>query len=285
VFCSGGQQPAAPSGVVDQGMIFCLESKRGAITNNTWYNEWTFDGAATQEVVITMSQRSGDLDPYLCLIAPDGTTWEDDDGAGFPNAQIGVTLPATGNYTIRATRLMEAQGPTTGDYELSVDCFSGGAPPDIGKPPAGAPVAGAPGFGYSISHTGNNNYEVRGFGGNANSTAGVTLDVFRPVTGTYTAMFTPVSNSTDEITEAWVTPDLEAVYFSTMTAYQPNGAVDFGVYTNTLIESQSGDPSRECSPGNPMVGDSLCLNTYVVGGGGNPQSYAQISTFLFQLNP
>lgn len=125
VFPGGG----FPNWVVDQGLIFCLETKRFEITNNAWYHQWTFDGVATQQVSITMSRVSGALDPYLVLVYPDGTWIENDDSNGGQDSQIDLTLPATGTYLIQTSRYQLDQGVTTGQYDLSVNCVSQGIPP------------------------------------------------------------------------------------------------------------------------------------------------------------
>jgi hypothetical protein len=143
--------------------------------------------------------------------------------------------------------------------------------------------AGATGFGYTITPTANNSYEVRGFDGNANSVIDVALDVFRPVTGAYYASFSPVDNTTDTSIETTFAQDLEAVHFSTLTTYQPNGGQDFAALSRTVIEPLYNDSSHECSTSNPMVAGSLCLSTYLNGFNGASQSYAEVMSYLFQL--
>jgi Metallo-peptidase family M12/Bacterial pre-peptidase C-terminal domain/Domain of unknown function (DUF4214) len=86
-------------------------------------DRYTFDATMGQQISITLNQTSGNLDPYLYLIGPDGFVVDQAEfgSAGF-NARIpetanaGVlTLPQTGRYTIEATSSSPGQ---TGGYEL-----------------------------------------------------------------------------------------------------------------------------------------------------------------------
>jgi hypothetical protein len=80
-------------------------------------DQWTFSGTAGVSVTIRMS--STELDSYLELYDPGGALLtEDDDGAGYPNAQIaGSVLPTTGTYRIVA-RSFGHYG--SGGYTLSL---------------------------------------------------------------------------------------------------------------------------------------------------------------------
>jgi len=130
----GGNPPAAqpaqppavpPSGVIDQGYVFCGDTMLGAVTADTWYNQWYFDGTAGQDLILSLTRNAGDLDPFLVLIQPDGTWITDDDSGGGASglaAQIYLTLPQTGTYTIQTTRAGMDQGITTGTYQLGVVC-------------------------------------------------------------------------------------------------------------------------------------------------------------------
>src|SRR5690606_11358108 len=79
---------------------------------------------------ITMVATSGSLDPLLYLLDAGGDVLASNDDAedttvGSFNSQIaGFVLPATGTYTIQATRFGEEFGGTTGDYELTIDTGS-----------------------------------------------------------------------------------------------------------------------------------------------------------------
>jgi hypothetical protein len=160
--------------------------------------------------------------------------------------------------------------------------------------PAGAVVvptvaryepAGAGDFGYTIAPIDATNYEIRGLDGNANSVIDVTLDVFRPVTGAYYTGFAPVDAATGTPVEVTFAQDRETAHFSVLSTYQPNGGVDFAATSKTVIEALFDDPTRECSTSNPAAAGSLCLSTYLYGMNGNAQSYAQVTTYLFQVIP
>ncbi len=141
--------PGFPAWVVDQGLIFCMETQTDTIDDNRWYLEWHFEGVATQQVNIGMTATSGNLDPYLVLIYPDGRWVDNDNYGGTTDAEITLTLPQTGTYTIQASRAGTQFGTTAGDFRLEVSCLSGGAPAPGGAAPSGGqqgnPPANPPG--------------------------------------------------------------------------------------------------------------------------------------------
>lgn len=66
-------------------------------------NQWTFTGNAGDFISVAMVADEGNLDPFLQLIAPDGSIIaEDDDGFGNLNALIMTELPLSGNYRVVA---------------------------------------------------------------------------------------------------------------------------------------------------------------------------------------
>ncbi|NJO79065.1 MAG: trypsin-like serine protease [Cyanobacteria bacterium RM1_2_2] len=91
-------------------------------SDNSYFDAYTFEGKAGQQVVIEMS--SSEVDAFLILLAPDGRNLaQDDDGGGSSNARLVVpALPADGTYTV----LANSYGPgETGRYNLRV--ATGGA--------------------------------------------------------------------------------------------------------------------------------------------------------------
>jgi hypothetical protein len=81
---------------------------------------WTFDGEADDVITVTMMMQTGDLDPALELIAPDGSRLAYNDDTPDPvmgvNAQINrARLPVTGRYTVEASRF-----DGSGRYELVI---------------------------------------------------------------------------------------------------------------------------------------------------------------------
>ncbi len=81
---------------------------------------WTFEGTAGDLITLSMIAQSGDLDPALELLNPDGSqlAYNDDttDPALGVNAQINrVRLPVTGTYIVEASRF---EG--SGRYELVI---------------------------------------------------------------------------------------------------------------------------------------------------------------------
>jgi hypothetical protein len=72
-----------------------------------------------------MDQLDGDLDPFVELLAADGTVVaQDDDGGGNHNSEITFQLPSDGTWTIRARSY---EGRTFGRFELSLSRGAVGA--------------------------------------------------------------------------------------------------------------------------------------------------------------
>jgi hypothetical protein len=107
--------------------------------DDTFYDAYTFQGAAGQLVIISMNAPAGGIDPYLYLLVPGETTLSyrtiqlddiDPDDPDVPNDTVDinsllvVVLPVTGQYTIIANLFPPTQAnpnrPTTGSYQLSV---------------------------------------------------------------------------------------------------------------------------------------------------------------------
>jgi S1-C subfamily serine protease len=106
----------------------------GSLTNSSnvlpaddsYFNSYTFEGTAGQQVVIEMT--SSDIDSYLILLAPDGSNLaQDDDGAGSTNAKVTATLPASGTYIILANSYTAGE---TGNYSLRASA-AGTAPQQL----------------------------------------------------------------------------------------------------------------------------------------------------------
>ena len=123
----GGAGASVPMGAISYG-----QTVNGVITDDSYAQDWTFQGNAGDVVTITMIDTSADntLDPFLYLLGPDGSEIASNDDAeadiGLFNSQIvGVTLPASGTYTIRATRFGENFGSSTGEYTLTLESGAG----------------------------------------------------------------------------------------------------------------------------------------------------------------
>lgn len=92
----------------------------GALIDAAPVERWAFAGSEGDVITLTMITQSGDLDPALELLGPDGArlAYNDDttDAAMGVNAQISrVRLPATGTYIVEASRF-----DGSGRYELVI---------------------------------------------------------------------------------------------------------------------------------------------------------------------
>ncbi|NPV67984.1 MAG: hypothetical protein HPY64_12640 [Anaerolineae bacterium] len=99
------------------------DSVTGTISHARFFQQYSFNGAAGDRVVITMEALSGNLDPLLLLgDAALNLIAEDDDSGGGFNARLEVTLPADGVYIVEATRYGQDSeaGQSTGDFRLTL---------------------------------------------------------------------------------------------------------------------------------------------------------------------
>lgn len=84
-------------------------------SDGTYYDAWTFDGRAGEQVTLTM--RSEEFDTYLIVgIGSPGDLellGEDDDGGGGTDSQVMVRLPEDGTYTVLANSYEIAEGAYT----------------------------------------------------------------------------------------------------------------------------------------------------------------------------
>jgi Flp pilus assembly protein TadD len=101
---------------------------------------YAFEAQAGDIVTINMNVVSGDLDPLLILLGPNGgeIARNDDAEGGTSRDSLlnGITIPDSGTYTIMATRFQEALGTTEGTFTLTLTGTGGGVvvtPPPTGE--------------------------------------------------------------------------------------------------------------------------------------------------------
>ncbi len=106
----------------DRPIVILDEPVEGSIDDETFAIAYRFDGQENQVIDIAV-RGSGDLNPQVLLLPPDGREYarNDDESNRETDSLIdGVRLPATGSYTIIVTRYQQEFGRTEGDYELEV---------------------------------------------------------------------------------------------------------------------------------------------------------------------
>jgi len=104
----------------DDRLIATDETLWGVIKPNNDTDTYYFEATQGQKATIRMTKRLADeLDPYLTLYGPDGSTVTRDDDSGDGNNALikRVVLPQTGHYHIAATSY---HGSSGGLYELSL---------------------------------------------------------------------------------------------------------------------------------------------------------------------
>ncbi len=129
-----GTPPAATGTIrVGQTVNGTLASTDPTLEDGTHYDLWRFTGSAGQRVEAVL--KSTEFDAYMALGRVKGGEVEvlgsDDDSGGGNDARVRVTLPAAGEYVLRANSLSEGE---TGAYTLTL-----GTAPAV--PPAPRPQA------------------------------------------------------------------------------------------------------------------------------------------------
>jgi hypothetical protein len=123
-----GVETAPTEGIPDGDNVLTYgDVVRGTINESTSEVEYTFEGSAGDRITIRMSASAGSLDAYLILLDASGEilTENDDDPGGVRDSLIeDYELPASGVYTIIATRYQRELGGTEGDFELRLDGVS-----------------------------------------------------------------------------------------------------------------------------------------------------------------
>ncbi|HEX8697053.1 MAG TPA: caspase family protein [Longimicrobium sp.] len=93
--------------------------------DGSYYDTWTYSGRRGERLVIVM--RSDAFDTYVAFGRGRGADFEQletaDDGADGTNTRLEVTLPADGEYVIRANSLSQGK---TGAYTLALSHEDGG---------------------------------------------------------------------------------------------------------------------------------------------------------------
>jgi uncharacterized protein YraI len=104
--------------------LFIGDTVQGTIQGTSASAQYVFTASEGDVVSIRMTRQSGDLDPVLILLDPNGKEIARADDAANPTNRDallqGITLPANGTYTIIATRFQEDAGLTSGDFSLSL---------------------------------------------------------------------------------------------------------------------------------------------------------------------
>jgi hypothetical protein len=95
----------------------------GSIVNEQPFQSYSFQGQAGEFVTATMTRTAGSLDTQLILLDPNGARIDFNDDVAFGITDSAIRdrlLPATGTYTLIATRYGKEIGGTEGNYILTV---------------------------------------------------------------------------------------------------------------------------------------------------------------------
>lgn len=114
----GGSTMAGTVGQILRGQVVQgrLTASDARLTDNTFYQAWTFYGQAGE--MVTLDVMSTEFDAYAVIQDLNGNVLaRDDDAGGNLNARITFTLPYTGAFRLIANTLRQG---TVGAYTLSV---------------------------------------------------------------------------------------------------------------------------------------------------------------------
>lgn len=98
------------------------DAVEGTIDADNYFRPYVFEARAGNEVVITMENVAGDLDPVVLLVDETLRTIaeHDDISAENTNARLTFVIPTDGFYAILATRYRGEEGTTTGGFLLTL---------------------------------------------------------------------------------------------------------------------------------------------------------------------
>ncbi len=114
---------AMPEDFVGLPRLLYGDAVDGSINADNYFRAYVLEARAGDEVVITMENMAGDLDPVILLLDDSLQTIaeHDDISAENTNARLMFTIPVDGFYAILATRYRGEEGTTTGSFLLTLN--------------------------------------------------------------------------------------------------------------------------------------------------------------------
>ncbi|NDJ74800.1 MAG: redoxin family protein [Chloroflexi bacterium] len=138
-----GPPPAAellPVDAADAAPLVWNEPVASTLSGEDFQAAYRFEGRAGDRVTIEMAAAPDSrLDTYLVVMTVDGERLAENDDANdaTTDSRVEVELPAAGTYIVVATRFLEAEGYSSGEYVLQARRVSaqGRAPAILARPP------------------------------------------------------------------------------------------------------------------------------------------------------
>lgn len=113
-----------PVDVENAPLVTLGQPVSGTVTDEDFQHAYRYEGHAGEEIAVNLVASAGsELDPYVVLMKADGTRIAENDDISpgvIQDSALAVALPEDGTYIVVATRFLEAEGFTAGDYELTV---------------------------------------------------------------------------------------------------------------------------------------------------------------------
>lgn len=122
---SSARNSAEPEAITIDGPVKTgrLDEDSSVLGDSSFFNIYTFEGQAGQQVAVEMA--SNEIDSYLILLTPDGQDLgQDDDSGGGLNARITTVLPVSGTYAIVANSYSPGEA---GNYQIRVTQVGAGS--------------------------------------------------------------------------------------------------------------------------------------------------------------
>ncbi len=119
----GGAEDEGAAGSADVIVLEYGDAVEGEITDAQYFVLYSFEGAESDIVQISVEALDGDLDTYVALVDANGDIIAENDDArrGSTDSYLEFELPEDGIYTIIVTRYQFDEGSSTGVFSLTLD--------------------------------------------------------------------------------------------------------------------------------------------------------------------
>lgn len=126
MICADAGDIAPTESTADYTFLECGDTITGTVDDDFPFVFFYYNGQDGDEITVTHSAQDGDLDPYLALFTIESsdnneTVAENDDTDGL-NSEITYELEEDTIITIAASRYDFAEGTTSGEFEVELEC-------------------------------------------------------------------------------------------------------------------------------------------------------------------
>jgi hypothetical protein len=125
---AGALSPSGTGQTDEDTVLSYGDSVEATLNSETWNRTYTFEAEEGDVITITLVNVDGTLDPLLQLKDADGVIVAESDDIASDNRDSEINafvIPADGIYTIVASRFMQAEGDSEGEFMLTLDRTQG----------------------------------------------------------------------------------------------------------------------------------------------------------------